>query len=157
MRQFTVPSANSEGNAKLWPLRTFNFMWPRLMITFLASSPVFSMKNLEEIKDKSRLLWVIQIFDLQMKLRFTETRVDSYNFDPSVILEPKLSSCHNKSPFPMKRLNQRRSDGPFPIIRHQPSQNDDTFTLYFLVDCGLSKKWIERVESIRYIAKEINS
>ena len=65
---------------------------------------------------------------------------NSYNFDPSVILEPKLSSCHNKSPFPMKRLNQRRSDGPFPIIRHQPSQNDDTFTLYFRVDCGLSKK-----------------
>ena len=47
------------------------------MITFLASSPFFSMKNFEEIKDKFRLLWVIQIFDLQMKLRFTETRVES--------------------------------------------------------------------------------
>ena len=80
-----------------------------------------------------------------------------YNFDPSVILEPKLSSCQNKSPFPIKRLHQRRSDGPFPIIRHQPSQNDGTFTLYFRVECGLSKKWIERVESIRYIAEEINS
>ena len=44
------------------------------MITFLASSPFFSMKNLEEIKDKFRLMWVIQIFDLQMKLRFIETR-----------------------------------------------------------------------------------
>ena len=52
---------------------------------------------------------------------------NSYNFDPSVILEPKLSSCQNKSPFPIKRL-------------HQPSQNDGTFTLYFRVDCGLSKK-----------------
>ena len=35
------------------------------------------MKNLEEIKDKFRLLWVIQIFDLQIKLQFTETRVES--------------------------------------------------------------------------------
>ena len=56
---------------------TLNFMWPRLIITFLASSPFFSMKNLEEIKDKFRLLWVIQIFDLQIKLQFTETRVES--------------------------------------------------------------------------------
>ena len=60
-----------------------------------------------------------------------------YNFDPSVILEPKLSSCQNKSPFPIKCLHQRRSDGPFPIIQHQPSQSDGTFTLYFHVDCGL--------------------
>lgn len=65
---------------------------------------------------------------------------NSYRFDTSVILEPKLSSSQNKSPLPSKRLYRRRSDGPLPVIRHHPSQNDSIFTLYFRVDCGLFKR-----------------
>ena len=141
------------------------------MITFLASSPFFLMKNLEDMKDKFRLLWVIHIFDLQMKLRFTETRVESDIVEwPWTILTRKqfvwfwpLCNIGAKAfllseQFSISYQTPASEEKRWATSHHwaPTSQNDGIFTLYFRVDCGLSKKWIEGVEPIRYTAKEIN-